>query len=169
MFAALRLFLWMTFILGGAYPLLITGIAQITMNHKANGSLIGTVGSNLIGQKFENDKYFWGRPSASDYNAVPSGASNLGPTSKALKEAVEKRKAKVGANAPPELLYASGSGLDPHISPETAIYQIDRIIKARGLNETTDRAILEELIRENTHFRTVNVLQLNLSLGVSRE
>jgi K+-transporting ATPase ATPase C chain len=173
--SAFRLFVWFTIVLGIVYPLMITLVAQIAMSEKANGSLIPNVGSRLIGQNFTSDKYFWGRPSASDYNAVPSAASNLGPTSKSLDNLVKERMKKYSqldeANIPQELLYASGSGLDPHISPEAAKFQIDRISNARNLNETESKA-LERIILENTQGRwlgflgqpTVNVLELNVKL-----
>jgi potassium-transporting ATPase KdpC subunit len=175
-FTALRLFVWMTLILGIIYPLLITTVAQTTMSHQANGSLVKSIGSKLIGQKFTSEKYFWGRPSATDYNPIPSGASNFGPTSKELTEAVKNRLnalIKLGHGpVPKELLYSSGSGLDPHISPETARFQMNRIIKARNLDQTAGRAHIEKIILENTQGRwfgilgqpTVNVLELNVKL-----
>ena len=170
---AIRLFIIMTFLTGIVYPLLITGIAQIIMAEQANGSLIfheKTIqGSKLIGQKIEDDRYFWSRPSSIDYNPLgPSGGSNLSPTSKKLKEIVAKRKEKIGNDAPVELLYASGSGLDPHISLETAFYQIDRIAKARQVS----KELLVELIKNHVEGRQfglfgplyVNVVILNMAL-----
>ncbi len=177
-----RLFLCLTILTGVAYPLLITGIAQLTMMPQANGSFINVdgkkVGSSLIGQSFTKDKYFWGRPSAVNYNPLPSGGSNLGPTSLALKKAVADRKAVIqktphsSQDIPSELLFASGSGLDPHISPAAAYFQMERIIKARGLNEVEGKKMLTKLIEESTQKRrfglfgepVVNVLQLNLAL-----
>lgn len=170
------MFVWMTLLAGLAYPLLITGMAQLTMKTKADGDMMYSkgkiVGSKWIAQKFESDKYFWPRPSSIDYNPLPSGGSNLGPTSSALKKAVEERKEKISrgkkVDIPSELLFASGSGLDPHISLSTAYFQIDRIIKARGL----DRQSLENLIKDMTIKRSmgfigepcVNVLELNIAL-----
>jgi K+-transporting ATPase ATPase C chain len=176
--AALRMFLWMTILTGIAYPLIVTGIAQLTMKHKADGSMVDVdgkiVGSALIGQKFTSDRYFWGRPSSVDYNPLPSGGSNLGPTSEALKKAVEERRAAVvkaqegvdPAAVPSELLYASGSGLDPHISPATAKYQIPRIMKARNLKDEKDIIrLIDELTEKSIVGHTsVNVLLLNVAL-----
>lgn len=179
---SLRLLLWMTFITGVVYPLLITGIAQFTMHFKANGQLLiinnNIVGSTLIAQKFESDKYFWPRPSAIDYNPLPSGGSNLGPTSAALKKAVRERKTKNSSylteqsKIPSELLFASGSGLDPHISISTAQFQIERIIKARGLDANDGKKTLKNLINQHIEKRRfgfigqpcVNVLLLNIAL-----
>ena len=131
---ALKLFLLMTLLLGLAYPLLITAIATLTMPFQAHGSLLKN-GSSLIAQDTERERDFWPRPSAINYNPLPSGGSNLGPTSQKLKELIEVRKKKFGENAPPELLYASGSGLDPHISLQAAYYQIPRVAKARSISE----------------------------------
>lgn len=181
-FTCLRLFLWLVLVTGIIYPFLITSFAALAFNHKANGQLVvskgKTVGSKLIGQHFSSDKYFWSRPSAVDYNPLPSGGSNLGPTSAELKKTVEIRKKLIlekhvnQTEIPIELLYASGSGLDPHINPLTARYQIDRIIKARGLDSEIGRKQLLELIEKNRQTRkfglfgapTVNVLQLNIAL-----
>lgn len=180
----LKMFLWMAFLTGIAYPLLITGIAQLTMQRQAEGDLIiskGTVvGASLIGQKFQNEKYFWGRPSAVDYNPLPSGASNLGPISNVLKKAVQERKAIIekwpGVNdktqIPSELLFASGSGLDPHITPTAAYFQMDRIIKSRGWEEKRFKDDLKKLIDKHIEKRTfgflgdpyINVLKLNIAL-----
>lgn len=170
---AIRLFVIMTFLTGIAYPLLITGIAQIVMAEQANGSLIlgekAIKGSKLIGQKIEDDRYFWSRPSSIDYNPIaPSGGSNLSPTSSKLQEIVAKRKEKIGDNPPVELLYASGSGLDPHISINTAFYQVDRIANARAV----PKDMLIELIKSHTEGRQlglfgplyVNVVILNMAL-----
>lgn len=181
---SLRMFLWMTLLTGVAYPLLITAIAQLTMKYQADGSLITAhgkiIGSRLIAQKFESEKYFWGRPSANDYDALSSGGSNLGPTSVALKQAIDKRKDVImkahgiqdAARIPSELLYASGSGLDPHITPLAAQFQVDRVLKARSKNGSRDKEALLKKIEELTQNRSfgflgeprVNVLQLNLAL-----
>lgn len=181
---SLRIFLWMTFLTGIAYPLLITAIAQLAMKQKADGDLLTskekTVGAKLIAQKFESDRYFWARPSATDYNPLPSGGSNLGPTSAALKKAVEERQEKIAKahqvdkdKIPPDLLFASGSGLDPHISIPTAYFQAERVAKSRGLQ--TDE--IKNLIDRMTINRTlgflgktyVNVLQLNIALDEFQE
>lgn len=172
-----RMFVWMTLLTGIIYPFLITGIAQMTMTQKADGDFVivndRRIGAALIAQKFESDKYFWGRPSSIDYNPLPSGGSNLGPTSAALKKAVDERKDKIlksnsAKEIPSELLFASGSGLDPHISVATADYQIDRIAKARNL----DAKIIKQLVDQMTIRPTlgilgspiVNVLILNKAL-----
>ena len=177
---SIRFLLWMTLLTGIIYPFVITAIGQIAMKHAASGSLLEhkgkVVGSSLIAQKFESEKYFWPRPSANDYNGLASGGSNLGPTSADLKKAIEKRKAAIlkahsGTDAskiPPELLFASGSGLDPHISPEAADFQIDRIAKARGLGKED----IKKLVQNNTQGPflqflgppCVNVLTLNIAL-----
>jgi K+-transporting ATPase ATPase C chain len=181
----------LTLITGLVYPLAMTGIAGVIFPKQAQGSLIEkdgkVIGSALIGQEFKEDKYFHGRPSATvapdpadstktvsaPYNAANSGGSNLGPTSKALadrlKEDVEKLKAEnPNAAVPVDLVTTSGSGLDPDISPEAALFQVPRIAKARSLPE--DR--VRQLITENTRGRLagilgeprVNVLALNLAL-----
>lgn len=166
---ALRSTLVLTLICGVIYPMLVTGFAQSFFQEKAQGQLVEhngqIVGSLLIAQKFTRPEYFWPRPSAVDYNPLPSGASNLGPTSQALKEALQSR--------PAEFAFASGSGLDPHISPETAAAQIARVAKARGLDENS----LQRLVLKNTQHRqwgllgepTVNVLALNLALDKVQE
>ena len=188
---AIVMILVMTVITGLAYPLAITGIAQAVFPYQANGSLIEkdgkVIGSALIGQVFTEDKYFHGRPSATSapdpqdstktvsapYNAANSGGSNLGPTNKALadrvKEDVDKLKAENSSAAVPvDLVTTSGSGLDPHISPEAALFQVPRVAKTRNLPE--DR--VRQLVQDHVEGRTfgifgeprVNVLQLNLAL-----
>lgn len=137
---AVKMFILMTILTGLLYPLLITLLSQLTMPYLANGSLIQKdtqiIGSSLIAQNITGDRYFWPRPSAIDYDPMkPSGGSNLGPTSQKLKELIEERKQKVGEQAPVEMLYASGSGLDPHISLEAAYFQASRVAKARGMDE----------------------------------
>lgn len=173
MMKCLRMFLFLTLLTGVIYPLLITGMAWLMMHRKAEGSLIvhngKTVGSALIGQKFESDKYFWGRPSASDYHAVPSFASNLGPISIELKNKVDERRKKYSQNnVPSELLFASGSGLDPHIHVETAYFQIDRVAKARGINPDALKSLIDQNTIPSEFFilgtPLVNVLQLNIAL-----
>jgi K+-transporting ATPase ATPase C chain len=179
----------LTIITGIIYPLIVTGIAQVVFPYQANGSIItGTngqpLGSELIGQQFDDPKYFWGRLSATGpapytaFNAeklTGSSGSNYGPLNPALKDAVQARidalKAADPANTAPipvDLVTASGSGLDPHISPAAAAYQVGRVAKARGLDEAQVRA----LVAQYTEGRQlgmlgeprVNVLELNLAL-----
>lgn len=170
----------MTILTGLAYPVAITGIAQGLFPTAANGSLIvregKPIGSELIAQGFASDKYFHPRPSAASYNGASSGASNLGPSNPALLKAVSDQAAANGATAehpvPADLVTQSGSGLDPHITPAAAYYQLGRVAKARGLTE----ADLARLIEANTEGRTlgfmgearVNVLKLNLALDAAK-
>ena len=172
-----------TVLLGLAYPLLLFGVGRAVFGAAADGSLVkGTdgrvVGSRLIGQSFDGRGYFWGRPSAAGdgYDAGASGASNLGPTSQTLAATVQQRIAALlaaspGATAvgiPAELVTASGSGLDPDISPAAASFQVERVAAARGL----DPAQVRDLVREHTQGRAlgflgeprVNVLELNVAL-----
>lgn len=137
------------------------------------------VGSELIGQKFDSSIYFWSRPSAIDYNPIPSGATNLGPTSDKLKKQVEERRilfVKMNSLAdtsviPKEMIFASGSGLDPHISPEGAMLQLNRVSTARNLDETKKQQI-QQLIKNMTEKpqfslfgeTRINVFELNLAL-----
>jgi len=191
---AIILLLALTLITGLAYPLAMTGIAGAIFPKQAQGSLIERdgkiVGSALIGQEFKDDKYFHGRPSATTapdpadstktvpapYNAANSGGSNLGPTSKALadrlKEDVDKLKAENPSQpVPVDLVTTSGSGLDPDISPEAALFQVPRVAKARNMPEDK----LKQLVTENTAGRLggllgeprVNVLALNLALDAA--
>lgn len=172
---SLRSVLILTSLTGVLYPLAVTLCAKLFFPSQANGSLVllnGKVrGSSLIAQKFLSDQYFHSRPSASDFVTVPSGASNLGPTSAALKDAIASRKSELGDGAPMDLLTASASGIDPHISQEAAAFQVQRIAKARGLAES-DAAFIRELIVAQTMPSTmglfgrpvVNVLLLNLFL-----
>lgn len=172
----------LTLITGLLYPLVITGLAQMLFPWQANGSLIlkddQPIGSMLIGQPFDAPKYFWGRPSATSpfpYNAAASSGSNLGPTNGALMKAVQARidalKAADPDNPlplPVDLVTASGSGLDPHISPAAAEYQVHRIARVRGL----DKTVVRRLVAQHTEGRQlgvlgeprVNVLTLNLAL-----
>ncbi|MFA5329468.1 MAG: potassium-transporting ATPase subunit KdpC [Prolixibacteraceae bacterium] len=180
---ALKIFALFTILLGLVYPLLITGIAQVTFPEKANGSLIvqgnKVIGSELIGQKFDSTIYFSSRPSAIDYNPLPSGGSNLGPTSSKLKQMVTDRKAQfIGfnqlsgtENVPSEMLFASASGLDPHISPKAALMQVDRIAEVRQLNSDEKQKLLQSVkeLTEAPQFGflgepRINVLQLNIEL-----
>ena len=183
---SIRALVVLTVITGVVYPLLVTGIAQVAFPKQANGSLIEkdgkVLGSSLIGQPFSDPKYFWSRPSATSpmpYNGGSSSGSNQGPTNPALKEAVEGRvKALRDAGGDPskpvpvDLVTASGSGLDPHISPAAADYQVGRIAKQRGISEEK----IKTLIEKNTEGRTfgflgeprVNVLRLNLALDAAK-
>lgn len=180
------LLLLMTVITGVLYPLAATGLAQLVFPGQANGSLIvkdgKPLGSVLIGQSFTDPKYFWGRPSATTpnaYNASASSGSNLGPTNPALTDAVRQRIAALraadpdnNAPVPVDLVTASGSGLDPEISPAAAQYQLARVAKARGLGA----ARVQALVNGYTYGRQlgvlgeprVNVLQLNLALDASQ-
>lgn len=179
---ALTMLLLLTVLTGLGYPLMVTGMAQVFFPDQAGGSLIvqngKVIGSKLIGQYFDKAEYFWGRPSATapfPYNAAASGGSNLGPTNPTLIEEVKAREAALRAADPDndspipvDLVTASGSGLDPHISPAAALYQVKRVARARGLDE----AIVQTLVAEHTEERQfkvlgerrVNVLQMNLAL-----
>ena len=179
---ALSLFVLLSVVTGIAYPLAVTAIAKVAFADTAAGSLIvrdgKAVGSRLIGQNFSDAKYFWGRPSATatlPYNASASGGSNLGPLNPALTDAVKERietlKAADPGNSqaiPADLVTASASGLDPHISPAAAHYQIERVARARNI----DAARLKALVARHTEERQwgvfgqarVNVLELNLAL-----
>lgn len=174
-----RMFLWMTALTGIIYPLLITIIAQLTMKQQADGDFLYSnekvVGAKLIAQKFESGKYFWPRPSSIDYNPLPSGGSNLGPTSAALKKIVEERQEKIiqthgveKDQIPAELLFASGSGLDPHIKVSTAYFQMERIAKLRGIESQKIKDLIDGMaIKRGWGFlgeECVNVLMLNKNL-----
>ena len=179
---ALVLLLLFTVVTGVAYPLVVTGIAQTIFPRQANGSLIvkdgKPVGSSLIGQPFDDPKYFWSRPSATTpfaYNAGASSGSNLSPTNPALLKAVQERvdalrAADPGNTAPVpvDLVTASGSGLDPHISPAAALYQVDRVARARKVDEGAVRRLVEAHIEGRwlgvLGEPRVNVLELNLAL-----
>lgn len=171
---AIKSFIIFSILLGLVYPLAITGIAQVAFPQKANGSLIvengKIVGSSLIGQKFDKPEYFNSRPSAVDYNASGSGASNFGPTNKKFIERVKSDISKndLSGNIPPDMVLTSASGLDPHISLENAQLQAKRVAKIRGISEEK----ISELITQNTDSNFlgiwgqdgVNVLKLNIAL-----
>jgi K+-transporting ATPase ATPase C chain len=188
---AIVLIIAFTVITGLVYPLVMTGIAEAIFPYQSHGSLIEkdgkVIGSELIGQEFASDKYFHGRPSATTgpdpndpsktvsvpYNAANSGGSNLGPTSKALIDRVTADVAKLkqespSAQIPTDLVTTSGSGLDPHISPDAAYFQVPRVAKARNMTENA----LRDLVAQHIEGRTlgtlgesrVNVLELNLAL-----
>lgn len=180
--AATTVFLLLTILTGIAYPAFVTLVAQVAFPDQASGSLLRgegrLVGSRLIGQSFSSPRYFWGRPSATGpipYNGALSSGSNHGPTNPALTAAIASRVAALraadpdnAARVPVDLVTASASGLDPHISVAAADYQVSRVARERGLPEATVR----RLVRGATQGRTfgvlgeprVNVLQLNLAL-----
>ena len=184
---SIKMLLVMTIFTGIIYPLAMTGIAQIIFPNQANGSMIKIngklVGSRLIGQNFTSDRYFWPRPSAIGYNPLPSGGSNYGPTSDTLKDLVEMRRKEFirlnglpsNTRVPPDMLYASGSGLDPDISPAAAELQIDRVARARGFGSVRT-AELTKLVQSHVEGPQlgflgnprVNVLELNIALDSLR-
>jgi potassium-transporting ATPase KdpC subunit len=184
--SALTMLLLLTVLTGLVYPLAVTGLAQVFFPDQANGSLIvregKVIGSKLIGQYFDKPEYFWGRPSATSpfpYNAAASGGTNLGPTNPVLIEAVKSRVAALrvadpgnDALVPVDLVTSSGSGLDPHLSPAAAQYQIRRVARARGIDEV----VVRDLVVQHTQGRQlgvlgeprVNVLLLNVALDERR-
>ncbi|WP_374080064.1 K(+)-transporting ATPase subunit C [Bdellovibrio bacteriovorus] len=169
---SIKIFVVLSIITGVIYPLAVTGVGQVLFPYQANGSVIKKegqlVGSELIAQKFVSPKYFWPRPSAGDYTTVASGASNAGPTSENLKKAVAERG---NQGLTHEMLFTSGSGLDPHISPMAARAQVQRVVHERKLSQAQTE-LVEKLIEEYTEGRQggllgerrVNVLKLNLAL-----
>jgi len=164
----IRVFLISLFVSGVIYPLVVTGVSKLFFNKKANGSVIEVdgkkVGSELIGQKFEQEKYFWPRPSAIDYDPMNSGGSNLGPTSRKLQTDVEARKQKE-KDFPAEMLFSSGSGLDPDISIENAFYQVPRVAKARNMSVEKIKGLVDIHVKPNPFGTSyVNVLELNVAL-----
>jgi K+-transporting ATPase ATPase C chain len=181
---AISMLLVLTVLTGFVYPLVVTGIAQVVFPHQANGSLItdgdAQIGSKLIGQSFAAPKYFWGRLSATSpvpYNAAASSGSNYGPLHPDLKSAAERRISALTADGTPvnripvDLVTASGSGLDPHISPAAAEFQVTRVAKARGLTDDEVR----RLVKQHNQGRQIGILGeprvhvLNLNLALDRQ
>jgi potassium-transporting ATPase KdpC subunit len=173
----------MTILTGIIYPVLITVLSRVFYNHLSNGSLIisdgNVIGSELIGQKFDSAAFFWSRPSAIDYNPLPSGGSNLGPTSDKLKNLVADRKTHFihdnlldpDAAIPSEMVFGSASGLDPHISPVAALMQVERICLVRNFSAAEKEKLLEVINKqiEKPQYMIfgearINVLLLNLEL-----
>jgi K+-transporting ATPase ATPase C chain len=177
---ALMMLAILTLVTGIIYPLVVTGMAQLVFPAQAHGSLVGDaaqpIGSAIIGQANSDPRYFWPRPSATDYGTLPSSGSNLAPTSADLAAAVAQRAADFraahgltpGESVPVEMLFASGSGLDPHISPDAARLQAGRVAEARGLDVSQVVALVEANV-EGPQWGLlgqprVNVLLLNLAL-----
>ncbi|MDR3628023.1 MAG: potassium-transporting ATPase subunit KdpC [Ignavibacteriaceae bacterium] len=180
---SVKILLFFTLLTGLIYPVIISGIGQMLFSIKANGSMLTKndqiVGSRLIGQKFTSKRYFWPRPSAIDYNPMPSGGSNLALTSKVLVQQYNDNKAafikdnllKDTASVPSDVLFASASGVDPDISKEAAVLQVKRICEARKFNAEKKQVLLN-LIDKQTEKRqlgflgeeVVNVLVLNIKL-----
>jgi len=180
---SIKIFLFFTVLTGIIYPLFVTGIAQVVFPAKANGSLIvknnKVIGSELIGQQFDSAIYFTSRPSVISYNPLPSGGSNYGLTNVKLKNMVTERRHTFNTfnqldsltEIPSEMLFASASGLDPHISPEAAILQVDRIVKARNFNAIQKQKLMDCVkdlseTPQSLFFGEprINVLLLNLKL-----
>jgi potassium-transporting ATPase KdpC subunit len=180
---SLKIFLFFTVLTGIIYPLFVTGIAQVAFPFKANGSILvknnQVIGSELIGQQFDSTIYFSSRPSAIGYNPLPSGGSNYGLTNPKLKKLVDERMHQFNsfnlldssAVVPSEMLFASASGLDPHISPEAALLQVDRVAKSRNFNAEKKQKLIACIkdLSESPQFlllgeARVNVLMLNLRL-----
>ena len=180
LWAAVKLFVVFTVLVGFAYPLVVTGVAQVAFHHQADGSLVErggrVIGSSLLGQQFTGDQWFQPRPSAVEYDALASGGTNLGPTNPELLKTVKRRVAAYRTEnglaadeaVPVDAVTASGSGLDPHISELNARYQARRVAEARGI----PMKVVQQLIDDNTDKASlgflgepgVNVLQLNLAL-----
>jgi potassium-transporting ATPase KdpC subunit len=180
---SLKIFLFFTILTGIIYPLIVTGIAQLTFNTKANGSLIvrdnKIVGSELIGQRFDSVIYFSSRPSAISYNPLPSGGSNFGLTNAKLKHSVDSLKNQFLAfnqlesntAVPSEMLFASASGLDPHISPKAALLQVERIARIRQFDDNKKQLLLQSIaeLSQSPQYlflgeKRINVLLLNMKL-----
>ena len=170
-----------TLLTGIVYPVVVTVFANLFFREKATGSLVTSNGSNigsvLIGQKFDSLKYFWSRPSSVEYNPMPSGGSNLGPLNPKLREEITRRSESFilgnqllrEHNIPAEMIFASGSGLDPHISPEAALIQLKRVAKARGFDQVMENnlaEIIHDLTEDRQYFifgePRINVFKLNL-------
>jgi len=181
---ALKMLLIMLVLLGILYPAVVTFVAQVLFYESANGSLLvkggKVIGSRHIGQNFVSEHYFWGRPSQTDYNTLPSSGSNLGPTSSELKKLVNERREFLAEThgvqnlraIPDDLIFASGSGLDPHISPAAAFFQVERVANARGLKSDEDKKKIRQMIERHIEKHPigflkadrVNVLLLNKAL-----
>ncbi len=179
---ALMVFIALTLLVGVIYPIFVTGVAQLFFPAQANGSLMTqegkTVGSELIGQSFDDPKYFWGRLSATPdfaYNSASSSGSNLGPSNPALAEAVKARVKALqsvdprnSSPIPIDLVTSSGSGLDPHISPAATLFQAPRVARVRGISEATVLRLVEQFTEPRQWDflgePRVNVLRLNLAL-----
>ncbi len=184
--AGLRVLLAFTIVLGLGYPLVVAGISQLLLNDQANGSLVErdgeVVGSSLIGQTFDGPQWFHSRPSAAGdgYDPLATAGSNLGPESEELLALVEERRLAVAAedgvdpaDVPPDALTASGSGLDPHISPTYAYQQVDRVAAERSLEAADVRALVDDFAQGRVvgflGAEHVNVLELNLALDALSE
>lgn len=173
---SIRTIIVLTLLTGVLNPLVVTAVAKSLFNRQAEGSQVVAngqlVGSDLLAQKFEKPEYYWPRPSGADYATVASGASNKGPTSADLVKSIEERRAKFGADAPAELLTASGSGLDPHLSPAAAKYQTARVAAARQLAPEKLNALIDELTEAPQlglfGEARVNVLKLNQTLDQTK-
>ncbi len=183
LYISLKIFLFFTVLTGIIYPLFVTGIVQLTLTAKANGSLIRKnnklIGSELIGQRFDTAIYFNSRPSAVSYNPLPSGGSNFGLTNARLKHSADLLKRQfivfnqldTLSEIPSEMIFASASGLDPHISPKAALLQVERIAKVRQFDSSKKRHLLESIseLSESPQYlllgeQRINVLLLNLKL-----
>ncbi|MEW5797829.1 MAG: potassium-transporting ATPase subunit KdpC [Bacteroidota bacterium] len=177
---AVRVLFVFTLLTGIIYPVTMTLLSLVIFPHQANGSMIENdgkiIGSELIGQSFESEKYFHSRPSAIHYNPIPSGGTNWGPTDKRMADSVKARRERyiernnlpAGTKVPNEILFASSSGVDPHIPPEAALMQVHRISRARGLDTGSIKILVERFI-EPEQFGLfgdprVNVVILNLAL-----
>lgn len=173
---SIRVLLVLTVLTGFVYPLVVTGIARVAFHGAAGGSIATPgdqeIGSKLLAQKTESAKYFWPRPSAADYATVASGASNKSPASADLAKAIAERRDQFGTGAPDELLTASGSGLDPHLSPTAAKHQAPRVATERRMALDKVVALIDQLT-EGPQFGflgepRVNVLALNLALDAAQ-
>ena len=184
---SLRAIFILTVLTGIVYPALMITLSHFIFPLRANGSLVivngEILGSELIAQKFHSEKYFWSRPSAIDYNPLPSGASNLGPTSRSLQKVVEQRKTffieknflSPRTIIPTEMIFSSGSGIDPHISPEAALLQVQRVAFARGFDEVKVNKLRSTIQKTTEPLQfgflsqpRINVLLLNIELDKIR-